>query len=83
MSVIETTAVFEGREHLHLMEPVPTAVSGIVRAIVLFDEKGKPQSEEDRPDFYGAIGSYYRDYPNESLRDSSRWLKELREGDAD
>ena len=65
------------------MEPVPAAVSGTVRVIVLFEETGKPKSEEDRPDFYGAIGSYYRDYPNEPLRDSSEWLKELREGDAD
>jgi hypothetical protein len=33
-----------------------------------------------RTAFRDAIGSYYRDYPDEPVRDSATWLKELRAG---
>lgn len=83
MSVIETTGVLEGRERLHLAEPVPEGVSGTVRVIVLIEENGDAGSGAKRPDFLGAIGSYYRDYPDEPRRDSAAWLKELREGESE
>ena len=77
MKAIETTATFEGPDHLRLAHPLDKAADGDVRVIVFFQENGVPAST----DFRAAIGSYHRDYPDEPLRDSRAWLKELREGD--
>jgi hypothetical protein len=79
MAPLDTTATFEGPEHLRLAQPVDHPVSGKVRVIVLFPEPGNPDNA--KPDFRSAIGSYYREHPAEPLRDSSDWLKELREGE--
>lgn len=77
MNAIETTATFEGPSHLRLAHPVDKAVSGEVRVIVLLPENGTHVAK----DFRAAIGSYHRDYPDEPVRDSKAWLKELREGE--
>lgn len=77
MNAIETTATFEGPAHLRLARPVAGKVSGEVRVIVFFQEAGGAAQR----DFRSAIGSYYRDYPGEALRDSADWLRELREGE--
>lgn len=77
MNAIETTATFEGPGHLRLAHPLDKAVAGEVRVIVLFPESSAPA----RRDFRAAIGSYHRDYPDEPVRDSEDWLKELREGE--
>jgi hypothetical protein len=77
VSSIETTATFEGPAYLRLAHPVDNAVEGEVRVIVFFEE-----SKVSAPrDFRAAIGSYYRDYPDEPVRNSEAWLKELREGE--
>lgn len=77
MNAIETTATFEGPSRLRLSRPVEKHVSGEVRVIVLLEERGA----SIRDDFRSAIGSYYRDYPGEPVRDAAGWLRELREGE--
>ncbi len=80
MNAIETTAILEGREHLKLANPLPETLSGNqVRVIVLFEEATKEEREPG--DFQAAIGSYYRDFPDEKVRTSAEWLAQLREGD--
>ncbi len=79
MNAIETTATFEGPGHLRLTHPLDQAVDGEVRVIVFFPETKAPTGI----DFRAAIGSYHRDYPDQPVRDSNVWLKELREGEDD
>jgi hypothetical protein len=79
VSTFETTATFEGPGHLRLARPVDKAVGGEVRVIVFFEGNAVPAGK----DFRAAIGSYHRDYPDEPVRNSDAWLKELREGEED
>jgi|GEM_PF-1865864 len=80
MNAIETTATFEGQEHLRLARPLSDAVSGHrVRVIVLFEDV--PAEKKAKGNFRAAIGSYYRDFPEAAARSSSEWLAELREGE--
>lgn len=82
MNAIETTATFEGQEHLRLARPLPDAVSGHrVRVIVLFEDT--PVENPRKGNFRAAIGSYYRDFPNKVVRSSKEWLAEIREGEID
>lgn len=77
MNVFETTATFEGPGHLRLAHPVDKAVDGEVRVIVFLGE----ETARGGRNFRAAIGSYHRDYPDEPVRNSDAWLKELREGE--
>lgn len=80
MNAIETTATIEGQERLRLARPLPDAVSGHrVRVIVLFEDA--PAQENHKGNFRAAIGSFYRDFPEEKVRSSAEWLAELREGE--
>lgn len=83
MNAIEATAVFEDPAHLRLTEPVQVAITGPVKLIVLFTDQAAPAASVNPPDFRGAIGSYYRDHPQEAPRDSVQWMDELREGEVD
>ena len=76
MNAFETTATFEGPGYLRLAHPVDQAVDGEVRVIVFFEQTAAPAGS-----FRAAIGSYHRDYPDEPVRNSDAWLKELREGE--
>jgi len=80
MTAVETTATFDGQEHLRLDQPVPDAVSGHrVRVIVLFEDT--PMEPQRKGNFQAAIGSFYRDFPDAQIRDSKEWLAELRESE--
>jgi len=81
MKAIETTAVFEGSDHLRLTQHIaPT--SGEVRIIVLIPQEDEISKTNKAPDFYAAIGSQYRDFPHEPIRTADEWLDELREGES-
>lgn len=77
MNTFETTATVEDPAHLRLAHPLDKGVAGQVRVIVIFEESPAPSKRN----FHAAIGSYHRDYPDEPMRDSEAWLKELREGE--
>lgn len=81
MIAIETTATVEDERHLHLDQPMPPEMRGSVRLIVLMDEE-RPEAKP-AADFHAAIGSYYREHPEEPRRTSDEWLAEMREGERD
>ena len=78
MKAIETTAVFESPNHLRLAREVELA-SGEIRVVILYQENSPTKNI---PDFEAAIGSYYRDYPDEPIRTADELLGELREGES-
>ena len=80
MKAIETTAVFEGVDRLRLIQHVDST-PGEVRIIMFFPQAEETVGTKAVPDFKAAIGSYYRDYPDELIRNADEWLGELREGE--
>lgn len=80
MTAIQTTARLEDARHLTLAQPLPGAADDLLEVIVMVPD---PQSRETVPafKFQEALGSYYREHPDETRRNSDQWLSEIREGE--
>jgi hypothetical protein len=84
MTAVQTTAVLEDACHLRLSSPLNDAVGTVVQVIVIPISGSETKPIVNRaPDFYAAVGGYYRDYPDEPRRSSDEWMAELREGEQD
>lgn len=82
MNAIETTATVDAaRDHLTLAQPLPEEAGSTVKVIVIpVDEIRKPKKSVD---WFEAIGSMYRDFPDEPRRTTAEWMAELRAGEQD
>ena len=82
MNLVDTTGVFEDASHLRLARPIQGINKGPVRVLLMFEDGPDPIGAHPKHvDFRAAIGSFHRDYPDEPVRTSGQWLKELREGE--